>query len=232
MLTNTASKYFNANWNKYQESVSRNALYHHEMFSVLDEYLNKNFMTTKFSLLDIGCGDSNSIVPILADKPIEKYIGVDAAADVLKMATINTANLPCDNLLICDDMLTAIENLTMPVDIIFTSYAVHHLSSQQKFDFIRICKDKLKANGVLLMIDGILNDEQTRDEWLEALHTRFKIVNPSATPEELEIRMQHPRADDYPESINTFEEIAKTQNWQNFQVLLKKDIFAFMVFTK
>lgn len=50
--------------------------------------------------------------------------------------------------------------------------------------------------------------------------------------EELEFRMQHPRADDHPEAISTFEELAHQQKWKSFDVLVNKGIFAFMVFGK
>jgi hypothetical protein len=34
--TNEASQYFNENWNKYQETIKSNTLYHREMFAALD----------------------------------------------------------------------------------------------------------------------------------------------------------------------------------------------------
>lgn len=123
-------------------------------------------------------------------------------------------------------------NLESPVDVIFTSYAIHHLSYEKKVRFIETCKKNLTQNGFFIMLDGILKENQTRDEWLEALAERIKLANPNITDDELEERMTHPRLDDYPESINTFESISKMQNWNSFNVLMKKGIFAFMAFEK
>lgn len=226
---NSASSYFNENWKKYQGSIRKNTLYHREMSETLNTFLTA--LPSSFSFVDIGCGDASTIAPILLDKPIKKYIGIDAAPEVLKLAEANLGEIKCDKEFICDNMTNAIVKLSPPIDIIFTSYAAHHLTYQQKFDFIFNCKKILKNKGFFIMIDGVLKPHQTRDEWLDELENRIKTTQPM-TSEELKFRMQHPRQDDHPESIATFEKIAKTQQWKKFDVLFEKDIFAFMVFTK
>ena len=140
--------------------------------------------------------------------------------------------LYCEIELIADNMSTAIPNLSTSVDVIFTSYAVHHLSLQDKIDFIQKCQNQLNPNGVLLMIDGILKQNQSREEWLDALQNRMAETNSDIIPDEIASCMEHPRQDDYPESLETFQNIATQQSWQDFQVIVDKGIFAFMVFHK
>lgn len=229
---NTASAYFNENWQRYQSSVKNNTLYHREMLSALQQFLTANLGTRTFSFVDVGCGDSSTVAQILADQAITKYIGIDAAEDVLKMASHSLAHLECEKEFIADNMTTAIPRLSSAVDIIFTSYAVHHLSLQDKFNFIESCKKKLNNNGFLLMVDGVLKENQTRDEWLSALEERMKTTIPGITSDEVAFRMQHPRVDDFPESIEIFSNIAKQQAWNAFQIIVDKGIFAFMVFAK
>lgn len=229
---NAASAYFNENWQRYQSTVQSNTLYHREMFSALEQFLSVNIGTRTFTFVDVGCGDSSTVSPILANQSITKYIGIDAAEDVLKMASHSLAYLECEKELIADNMTTAISRLISPVDIIFTSYAVHHLSLLDKFNFIESCKQKLNHNGFLLMVDGVLKENQTRDEWLNTLQERMETTIPDITTEEVTFRMQHPRVDDFPESIETFSNIAKQQAWKSFEVIVNKGIFAFMVFTK
>jgi len=60
----------------------------------------------------------------------------------------------------------------------------------------------------------------------------MKTTIPDITTDELVFRMQHPRVDDFPESIETFSTIAQQQAWKSFQVIVNKGIFVFMVFTK
>lgn len=229
---NTASSYFNENWQRYQSTVKNNTLYHREMLAALRQFLSANIGTRTFSFVDVGCGDSSTVAPLLADQAITKYIGIDAAENVLKMASTSLAQLECEKEFIADNMTTAIPHLSSPVDIIFTSYAVHHLSLQDKFNFIESCKQKLNQNGFLLMVDGVLKDNQARDEWLNALQGRMEKTIPDITSDEVAFRMQHPRVDDFPESIETFSNIAQQQAWKSFQVIVDKGIFAFMVFTK
>jgi 2-polyprenyl-3-methyl-5-hydroxy-6-metoxy-1,4-benzoquinol methylase len=228
--TNEASIYFDANWKRYQSTIAGNSLFHKEMGETLSRFLDQH-TTHAFTLVDVGCGDSSTIAPVLANKNIKKYIGIDAAPTVLNMADQQMSAIACEKTFICDDMSTAIANLPEPVDIIFTSYAVHHLTHERKIAFIQDCQNKLNASGYLVMVDGVLNVNQTREQWLDALEVRFKTTQ-TMTPDELKFRMEHPRTSDFPEAITTFQAIANQQHWQHFDVLLNKGIFAFMIFKK
>lgn len=228
--TNEASLYFDANWKRYQSTLSNNTLFHKEMCAMLNTFITQN-MIQPFTLVDVGCGDSSQIAPVLLNKPIKKYLGIDAAPNVLKMAEQQMAAIPCEKIFICDDMSAAIVKLPEKADIIFTSYAVHHLLPDQKIAFIQACKEKLNPSGFLVMVDGVLDVNQTREEWLAALEHRMKTTQ-SMTPEELVFRMEHPRSSDFPESIEKFQKIAAEQQWKQFDVLVNKGIFAFMVFSK
>ncbi|MBV9575881.1 MAG: class I SAM-dependent methyltransferase [Gammaproteobacteria bacterium] len=227
---NDASSYFNANWKRYQSAIANNTLFHKEMGEAFKQFLKQNKMDA-FTMVDVGCGDSSTMLPLLAQANIKNYIGIDAAPDVLQMAEKNMAAIPCKKEFICDNMINAIVNIPSSIDIIYTSCAVHHLSSQEKFNFIQNAQHKLKQDGYLIMIDGVLANHQTRDEWIDALAQRMKQTL-MLTEEELELRLQHPRAADYPESIETFEKFAQTQQWKSFNVLVDKGIVALMVFGK
>lgn len=213
---NMVSEYFNANWEMYKEMVSKNSLYHNEMFSLLDHFLKEHFATRSFSLVDIGCGDSSVIAPSLVHTTIKKYIGIDSASDVLKLASTTLSHIKCEKEFICDDMTNAIARLNEPVDIFFSSYALHHLSFQEKVDFINTCKIKLATNGFFLMVDVVLEDKQSRDEWLLALEENCEKAHVDITPSELELRMDHPRKSDFPDSLATLRPLLKNNNGVNF----------------
>ncbi len=229
---NRVSQHFNANWDQYRKTVDGNALYHKEMFETINQFLRTHFSHQDFTLVDLGCGDSRSIASVLINKPIKKYIGIDSARDVIKLATESLSQLNCEKKLICEEMSTAIMNLESPADIIFTSYAVHHLSLEKKANLIAACKQKLAPQGFFVMLDGVLKENQSREEWLATLAERFKLANPGITAQELQKRMEHPRHDDHPETISTFEALATKQHWKNFKVLMQKEIYALMVFEK
>ncbi len=229
--TNLASQHFNMHWGKYQEAIKNNTLWHQEMMAALSSFIDKHMGSKPFSFVDVGCGDSSTIVPVLVDKFVKKYTGIDAAPDVLKLAEKNLERIRCEKEFIFGNMLDAIVQLNTPVDMIFTSYAVHHLSYQQKVEFINKCQQCLSEGGYLLMIDGVLKENQTREQWLDELEKRMNTTQ-KLLPQELESRMQHPREADFPEAIATFKKIAQEQTWEKFNVLVEKDISALMVFQK
>lgn len=229
---NTASAYFNENWQRYQSSIMSNTLYHREMLIGLKHFLSTHFNSRSFSFVDVGCGDSSTVAPVLADFNLTKYTGIDAAEDVLNRAPYSLEHLTCAKEFIAGNMISAIPNLASPVDVIFTSYAVHHLTAEEKFNFVEHCKEKLNPNGFLLMVDGVRQHSQTRDEWLDALQERMQHTVAGITTEEVIFRMRHPRADDFPELMETFVDMAQQQKWSSFEVIVDKGIFAFMVFAK
>lgn len=128
----TVSEYFNENWQRYQSAIKNNMLFHREMLQALQKFLSTHIGNRPFSFVDVGCGDSSTVVSVLAATSIEKYIGIDAAQDVLKMAENTLAPLNCEKEFIADNMTVALPCLPGPVDVIFTSYAVHHLSLHEK----------------------------------------------------------------------------------------------------
>ncbi|KTC65063.1 bifunctional 3-demethylubiquinone-9 3-methyltransferase/ 2-octaprenyl-6-hydroxy phenol methylase (plasmid) [Legionella adelaidensis] len=229
---NSASAYFNENWQRYQRTIKNNTLYHHEMMGCFESFLKNNFNKEEsIDFIDVGCGDASTIAPVLKKFPIKNYIGIDAAKDVLTLAKKNLSKLKGKKKFIAENMLSALKKIHSEVDVIFSSYAVHHLSITDKILFINACKNKLKPGGYLLLIDGVRKPMQTREEWLNDLEKRMLDTLPDSS-EEIKIRMEHPRQDDFPETVATFKEIALEQGWKEFRVLEDQGIFVFMEFAK
>ena len=133
---NVSSKYFNDHWQQYQDVLNNNTLYHREMMTTLDDFLNNHFGAQPFSFVDVGCGDSSTVLSVLKDKDLAEYVGIDAAHDVLTYAEKNLKIINCKKEFIAKDMQNAIRELSFTYDVIFSSYAVHHLSLQEKAEFI------------------------------------------------------------------------------------------------
>lgn len=226
------AEYFNKNWQQYKKYVDQNRLCHQEMFAALNQFLHEHMPKRAISFVDVGCGDGSSIAPVLMEHSLKKYIGIDIAEQVMQMAPIHLAQLNCEKQFIAENMTTAIQHIPAPFDIIFSSYTVHHLSYQEKFDFIHDCKNKLAPGGFFLMIDGILDENQTREQWLYAYETFYREICPTITDAQLELFMRHPSRSDYPENIHTFQQIAQMQKWSNFQLVLRIGLLAFMAFSK
>jgi len=186
-----------------------------------------------FRFVDFGCGDASAVLKMLLTKNIAHYTGVDASSDLLAAAAQMLAPLKCQKTLICNNMTLAIDDLSAPADVILCSYSLHHLLREQKAKFIETCYKKLSSPGCLILIDGVANLNETREQWLIRLEERLFNKVPGFNAQDVAQLMIHPREFDYPETIEIFRDIAQRSPWKNFEVLLERDEFlAFMVFSK
>jgi len=225
--------FFEDKWHLYQRVIRGNVLCHGEMFATLDHLLAERFGNSPFSFVDFGCGDASAVLDTLRNKPISHYTGVDAASDLIATAAKKLAPLDCQKTLICQDMATAVSHLAVQVDVIFCSYALHHLLLDQKIKFIENCYQRLNTPGYFILVDGVAMEHETREQWLERLDRRILEKVPDFTAEDRAQIMQHPREADFPETIAMFRRIAKQSPWRSFEVLVERDDFlAFMVFVK
>jgi len=225
--------FFEDKWHLYQRAIRSNVLCHGEMFETLDHLLAECFGNTPFRFADFGCGDSSAVLDVLRTKPIEHYVGVDAAPELIAAASETLNPLNCQKTLLCQDMVTAINDLTFNVDVIFCSYSLHHLTFDQKGKFIEQCYERLNRRGYFILVDGVLAENETRNHWLERLDRRFADNVPDFTWEDKEQIMQHPRKSDHPETIATFRKFSERSPWRSFEVLVERDDFlAFMLFSK
>jgi SAM-dependent methyltransferase len=225
--------FFQDKWPIYQRLIRGNVLCHREMLATLDEFLSDRFSKNPFSFADLGCGDGSAVVETLQNKTVAHYTGVDASADLIATASKILSPLNCEKVLICQDMATAIGDLPVPVDVVYCSYALHHLLLDQKIKFIGDCYKKLSTPGYLIVVDGVAREHESREQWLSRLDLRILENVPSLTSEDRAIIMEHPRESDFPETIATFRGIAQQTFWREFEVLFERDDFlAFMVFAK
>ncbi len=233
-MTNAASEYFNRNWELYTESVNSGALFHQEMYATFGAILNDHFPDQAFSIADFGCGDLRSTAKLLSAPvfKIKNLIGVDGAADVLNLARANTAHLACEKTFMCEDMLSACAKLPdASLDVIFSSYALHHYSLAQKEAFLQNCQRVLRPDGIFVLVDGVRARHQTREQWIEVLESNF-LAKAQHSPKDHEQCFEHVRSSDFPETLETFASIAQKQAWKKFQIALDKGHCACQVFSK
>ena len=228
----SVSSFFDQQWSLYQRAIGSGVLCHKEMFATLDHFLTDRFGDHPFIFVDFGCGDGSAVLPALQSKRLVHYIGIDAASEVIAGAGNALKLLDCEKTLICKDMAAAVNDLRSPVDVMFCSYSMHHLLLDQKINFIGNCFERLASPGYLILVDGVRSEEETREQWLKRLDSRFVDIARFNDEDRAEI-MKHPQEFDFPETISTFRSISQTFPWRKFEILFEKDDFlAFMVFTK
>jgi len=162
----TAANFFQT-WQTYQKVVAANYMYHTEIMADIARVLNAGMGGRGFSLLDLGCGDAATLVPLLRGSAIRYYKGVDLSQAALDIAAANLESLACPIELAHLDILSALKTETKNYDVIYTSFAIHHLSREQKADFFRLAAARLAKNGFLVMTDVVREEDETLPVYLD-----------------------------------------------------------------
>ena len=153
-------------WRVYQQLLDNNYVGHRQVYGLLRRIIDQNFKRP-FDLLDLGCGDAAFISRALSGTRARAYQGVDISPVALDLARQNMKPRDCEQLFTQSDLNQAVSQIPKPVDIIWTSLSLHHLSLEQKAKFLGNCRRHLKPQGCLLVFDLMMLPDETRPEFLK-----------------------------------------------------------------
>ncbi|TPW00002.1 MAG: tRNA (cmo5U34)-methyltransferase [Beijerinckiaceae bacterium] len=162
-----SGSFFDA-WDTYQKVVAGDYMFHREIGVEMNRVLRARFDARSFSFLDLGCGDAAALAPLLEGLPIQRYKGVDLSETALALAAENLKALPCPVELTHAHILAGLTGDVF-YDVIYSSFALHHLPTAQKAEFFQRAAQRLHKGGLLLLVD-VLREE---DETLEVYHKRY-----------------------------------------------------------
>jgi cyclopropane fatty-acyl-phospholipid synthase-like methyltransferase len=149
--TPQATEFFQV-WDTYAKVVAGDYMFHRAIGDGVRAALSARFGDAPFTLLDLGCGDAATFAPLLEGLNVKSYRGADLSEAALALARQNLARLPCPVELVQSDFVSALGEAP-PMDAIYTSYALHHLSTEGKADFFRLAAQRLTPGGLLLLVD-------------------------------------------------------------------------------
>jgi SAM-dependent methyltransferase len=168
-MTKTVTDPFFHAWRSYQKIVAANYMFHREIAQDLRQVLRSRFGGKTFSFLDLGCGDAAALAPVLEGLAIRRYKGVDLSQTALTLAAKNLAILPCAAELARGEFFAALAEEKSSFDVIYSSYAVHHLATEEKAEFF-VRTAKCLADGGLLLLVDVTREE---GESLEAYYQHY-----------------------------------------------------------
>ncbi|MEN9681306.1 MAG: hypothetical protein RLZZ627_1199 [Pseudomonadota bacterium] len=202
-------EFFLATWQVYRKIVDGNYMYHREIFREILNLMRKGAHRQP-TILDLGCGDAGTIRPILEQIPFSSYTGADASQPALEIAKEELKAFGDQIELQCSDMLSFLKaNTSRNFEVILASFSLHHLDTEQKRDFLALCKQRLTSRGQLIIVDVFRNAHQSREDYLDAYCEDMSYRWSSLTPEEGQIAIEHVRNHDFPESLENFLQIAE-----------------------
>jgi SAM-dependent methyltransferase len=205
--TANASNFF-AEWFIYDQILIHNYMHHDEIFEDLRRFLAERYGNASFNMLDLGCGSARHLARALAGRSLSGYTGYDLSDEALVHAKKNLDFLECPVDLRHGDLLDGVKNSAQSWDLVFSSFALHHLTSAQKADFLASAYRRLKPNGICLMIDTMRDAGEDRPTYFDRYCAWLESRCESLSPEQLALVFAHIRAGDFPESQEDFADMA------------------------
>jgi len=182
------------------------------------------------TLLDLGCGDAIHLANIAMVLPISRYDGVDLSPVALQLAEQNLQGLNCPVNLHTGDMLSFLESDESKYDVIFTSYAFHHLNKPEMMRFLGAAFHHLRPGGQLALVDVIRQQGQSLADYLDAFCEDMRRQWLNLSPEELDHAIRHVRDCDQPPALEELREIALQAGLDDFRAIYRKDWYQLITF--
>ncbi len=192
---------FFSNWQVYQAVLETNSMEHRQIYAGVARILDER--TEPFSLLDLGCGDATAIAPLLPDRPLQRYVGVDCTAPVLELARHTLAPLGDRARFEVGDLLEYLETTAERFDLILVSFALHHLADPaHKRRFLEVAHQHLNPGGELILVDVARRDGESRADYVQRFGQEVLPTWP-LPPAVQERILAHVRDNDWPEEADT-----------------------------
>ena len=209
MTTAETTAFFTRTWSVYDQITAHNYMSHREIYARVAELLEQRADRGAYRLLDLGCGNARFLAPCVKRFPPSRYQGVDMSDTALEEAQAHLAGLPCPVALTHGDLLEAVETTKSTWDVIFTGFALHHLTADEKGRFFRAAGRCLSNDGWLLMVDVIREENQSREDYLKGYLKDMRERWTQIPRDELETACEHVATYDYPEYLSSLQEMAK-----------------------
>ena len=118
------------------------------------------------------------------------------------------------------DMLSKVSSFELGAfDVIYSSFAVHHLDESAKRRLFQACAAILATGGEFVMVDVVREAHQTRDQYIAAylrmVRTEWTTVDPSHREEVC----RHVAQYDFPETFSTLAHMAADAGLKQSQSL-------------
>ena len=212
-MNHQAAPLFANNWNVYQKIIFKNYMLHQE-FGVATRQVIENMGTLEpLTVLDMGCGDAHQIAKVLEGMQVAKYVGYDLAAPALKVASENMSKYAEQVHLKQGKMEVLIKEETQVFNLVYTSYALHHLDDDSKISFLKNCHDRLKPNGRFIHIDVARKTGQSREAYIANYLNHIKQEWTLLNSEEISLIEEHIHQCDFPAAMDSLIEWMETSGF-------------------
>jgi 2-polyprenyl-3-methyl-5-hydroxy-6-metoxy-1,4-benzoquinol methylase len=159
------SQIFIRNWEIYQKVIQKNYMKHKELGEYAQKYLQDFSKHSSIQILDIGCGDAYQISLQLKYLNLVAYKGYDLSEQATLIAEKHFASFKNKAEFQIGRMEELIKEDHSNYNVIYSSFAIHHLNDDKKAEIIQDCYNKLVERGLFILIDIKRLPEQSIDEY-------------------------------------------------------------------
>jgi ubiquinone/menaquinone biosynthesis C-methylase UbiE len=206
MTANPAIQFFHV-WDTYAKVVSGDYMFHRELSVAVSTAIRSRFADQAIRILDLGCGDAATFAPILQEFSIESYYGVDLSAAALELAEKNLAFLECSTQFQQADFVTALAKSPQQ-DVIYISFALHHLQTSEKAEFFYQAAKILSPGGLVLFVDVVREEGQTLKNYHRHYCDFVQQTMINLNKEERDAICAHISGNDYPDPRSVLSTLA------------------------
>lgn len=202
-MDHEATRWF-SQWHVYRSIVDADWMAHRGIFDAIRAWVLLRH-PGPFTLLDLGCGDAGFIRSTFDDTGLWSYTGVDASPTALAQAEQELTDARFRVRLLEADMLDFLEpaegTAAATFDVLLASFAVHHLSRQEKQRFFHAAHAAIAPGGSLLFADIFRQVDEPREGYLDRYLTMMRQAWVGLTPEALAGTIEHVSQRDFPETV-------------------------------
>jgi SAM-dependent methyltransferase len=199
-VTKAGANNFFDEWSVYDQVLGHNYMHHDDIYRDVQRFLADRYDDRPFTLLDLGCGSARHLARALKGRSISHYIGYDLSDVALAHASGNLSLIGCPFELHQGNLLNGLRTTNETVDVVFTSFALHHLATGEKEMFFQLAYERLRKDGILLLIDTMREEGEERPVYLDRYCAWLRSNCETLAPAALDLLCDHIRGNDFPET--------------------------------
>jgi len=204
---------FHDGWTTYQKIIAQNYMFHSDIYRDVKAEIERRFGDRPIRVLELGCGDASATAQALRDSRVEFYYGCDLSPVALAVAEKNLALLSCEIELNCTDMLACLSGMDSKFDVVFSSYALHHLAREDKQHFFELTHRLMNADGVHILVDLMREENEDRHSFISSYLGYVASNWHQLDGLELKSVTEHISERDHPESVSDYEAISRASGF-------------------
>ena len=209
---------FERQWATYRVLVEHNYMEHRDISDATTDAIHQ-WMARRIhqaravDMVDLGCGDLGQLAPLLRSLPLRQYLGLDLTEAVLPLAQRNLGDVPFHCVWKQGDLLDwACAEQSHCVDLIHSSFALHHLDQNQKLHFLEGARKQIHTNGLFIWADVFRPKGEPRSDYLKRYCKRIDQWS-ELSQTQRDTVIKHIKDHDLPADREWLEQQAETRGW-------------------